>query len=131
LETRDDTRASGRISVMTVTIRAAKAGDEGEILRLVQALADYENASDAVKATVQSLRAILFGDNPRAFAHIAELNGQVVGMTVWFFNFSTWTGRHGIYLEDLFVDPDVRGQGVARLLFRALATEAKAHDCAR
>jgi GNAT superfamily N-acetyltransferase len=116
---------------MTVTIRAAKAGDEGEILRLVQALADYENASDAVKATVQSLRAILFGDNPRAFAHIAELDGRVVGMTVWFFNFSTWTGRHGIYLEDLFVDPEARGRGVARLLFRALAAEAKAHDCAR
>lgn len=116
---------------MKVTARKAKDGDEGDILRLVQALADYENASDAVKATVPSLRAILFGDNPRAFAHVAEQDGRVVGIAVWFFNFSTWTGRHGIYLEDLFIEPSVRGQGVARLLFQALAVEAKAQDCAR
>lgn len=116
---------------MTVMVRPAKDGDEVEILRLVQALADYENESDAVKATAPSLRAILFGDNPKAFAHIAELDGRVVGIAVWFFNFSTWTGRHGLYLEDLFVDQAVRGQGVARLLFRALAAEAKAHDCVR
>lgn len=116
---------------MTMIIRAARDGDEAEILRLVQALADYEKASDAVKATASSLRAMLFGDNPKVFAHIAERDGQVVGIAVWFFTFSTWTGRHGIYLEDLFVDPAARGQGAARLLFRALAAEAKAHDCAR
>jgi len=84
-----------------------------------------------VKATAGSLRAILFGDNPKAFAHVAELDGRVVGIAVWFFNFSTWTGRHGIYLEDLFVDPEARGRGVARLLFGALAAEARANDCAR
>jgi GNAT superfamily N-acetyltransferase len=116
---------------MTVTVRAARDGDEAEILRLVKALAAYENEPDAVKATAGSLRAILFGEAPKAFAHIAEQDGRVVGMAVWFFNFSTWTGRHGIFLEDLFIDPEVRNAGVARLLFRALAAEAKSHDCAR
>ena len=116
---------------MTVQIRAAKPGDEVDILRLVRALADYEREPDAVKATAPSLHASLFGDNPRVFAHVAERDGQVIGIAVWFLNFSTWTGRHGIYLEDLFVDPAVRNQGVAHLLFRALAIEAKARDCAR
>lgn len=116
---------------MTVLIRAARAGDEHDILRLIRALATYEHEPDAVQATEEMLRARLFGDNPRVFAHIAERNGRVVGIAVWFFNFSTWTGRHGIYLEDLFVDPDARGGGVALALFRALAAEAKAHDCPR
>jgi len=116
---------------MTVTVRAAVEDDEAEILRLVRALAEYEREPNAVKATPASLRAALFGANPKVFAHLAEQDGRVVGMAVWFFNFSTWTGRHGLYLEDLFVEPDLRGQGVARLLFREMAAVAKAHDCAR
>ncbi|MFD2499676.1 GNAT family N-acetyltransferase [Rhizorhabdus histidinilytica] len=74
---------------------------------------------------------MLFGDGAKVFAHVAEQGGRVVGIAVWFFNFSTWTGRHGLYLEDLFVDPDARGGGVARALFQALGREAEAHDCAR
>lgn len=116
---------------MTIAIRRARAGDEGDILRLIRGLADYENAADSVETTEEMLRARLFGDAPRVFAHVAEQDGHVVGIAVWFFNFSTWTGKHGIYLEDLFVDPAVRGGGVARSLFRALAKEAKAQDCAR
>jgi GNAT superfamily N-acetyltransferase len=120
---------------MTVTIRLARPGDEHDILRLIQALADYEQEPEAVEATAEGLHAHLFGDNPRVFAHVAEeigsTGGRVVGIAVWFLNFSTWTGRHGLYLEDLFVDPEVRGGGVARALFRALAAEAKARDCAR
>ena len=65
------------------------------------------------------------------FAHVAEQDGRIVAIAVWFLNFSTWTGRHGIYLEDLFVDPEVRGGGIADGLFRALAAEARARDCAR
>jgi len=114
-----------------VGVRRARAGDEHDILRLIRALAAYERAPDAVKATPDGLSAALFGDHPRVFAHVAELDGRVVGIAVWFFNYSTWQGRHGIYLEDLFVDPDVRGGGIARALFEALGEEAKRHDCAR
>jgi GNAT superfamily N-acetyltransferase len=114
-----------------VTVRTAVPGDEGEILRLIRALATYEREPDAVEATAEGLRAHLFADAPRVFAHVAEQDGQVVGIAVWFLNFSTWTGRHGIYLEDLFVEPDARGAGVARALVRALADEAAARGCAR
>jgi GNAT superfamily N-acetyltransferase len=114
-----------------VTVRTAVPGDEGEILRLIRALATYEREPDAVEATAEGLRAHLFADAPRVFAHVAEQDGQVVGIAVWFLNFSTWTGRHGIYLEDLFVEPDARGAGVARALVRALAAEAAARGCAR
>jgi GNAT superfamily N-acetyltransferase len=116
---------------MTMAIRRARPGDEHDILRLIRALASYERAPHAVEATPDGLAATLFGDKPKVFAHVAECDGKVVGIAVWFFNYSTWTGRHGIYLEDLFVDPEVRGGGVARALFEALAAEAKAHDCAR
>jgi len=116
---------------MTATIRRARPGDEHDILRLIFALATYEQAPDAVKATPEGIAAALFADHAKVFGHVAEQHGKVVGIAIWFFNYSTWTGRHGIYLEDLFVDPDVRGGGVARALFEALAAEAKAHDCAR
>jgi GNAT superfamily N-acetyltransferase len=116
---------------MTATIRPARPGDETGILRLIRALADYEREPDAVEATAEGLRAHLFADVPRVFAHVAEQDGRIVGIAVWFLNFSTWTGRHGIYLEDLFVDPAVRGGGVAQGLMRALAAEAKARGCAR
>lgn len=116
---------------MTTTIRPARPGDEDDILRLIRALATYEREPDAVEATAAGLRAHLFCDAPLVFAHVAEQDGRIVAIAVWFLNFSTWTGRHGIYLEDLFVDPAVRGGGVAERLFRALAAEAKARDCAR
>jgi GNAT superfamily N-acetyltransferase len=116
---------------MTVSVRPARAGDEREILRMIRALALYEHEPDAVKATEESLRVMLFGPEPKVFAHLAELDGKAVGLAVWFLNFSTWTGRHGIYLEDLFVDPEARRAGVGRALFKALAAEAQARDCAR
>lgn len=116
---------------MTLVVRAAQPGDETAILRMVHALASFEQEPDAVKTTESELRATLFGEKPVVFAHIAELDGQAVGMAVWFLNYSTWTGRPGIYLEDLFVDPDARRAGVARALFVALAREAGARDCAR
>lgn len=115
----------------TATIRPARAGDEGDILRLIRDLAAYEREPDAVQMTAEGLAAHLFADVPRVFAHVAEADGRIVGTAVWFLNFSTWTGQHGIYLEDLFVDPAVRGEGVARGLFRALALEAKVRGCLR
>jgi GNAT superfamily N-acetyltransferase len=116
---------------MNATIRPARPGDEHDILRLIRALADYEREPDAVEATADDLRAHLFGEHPRVFAHLAEHDGRIVGIAVWFLNFSTWTGRHGIYLEDLFVDPSVRSGGVGRALVRALAAEGEARGCAR
>jgi GNAT superfamily N-acetyltransferase len=116
---------------MTAEIRPARPGDEVDILRLIRALADYEREPDAVEATVETLRAHLFSDAPRVFAHVAEQDGRVVGIAVWFLKFSTWTGRHGIYLEDLYVDPEARGGGVARGLVRALAAEARAQGYPR
>jgi GNAT superfamily N-acetyltransferase len=116
---------------VTLAVRAARSGDEVEILRLIRALAEYEHELDAVRATPDGLAAKLFCEHPNVFAHVAEIDGRAVGVAVWFLNFSTWTGKHGLYLEDLFVDPDMRGGGVARALFRALAQEARVRDCAR
>jgi GNAT superfamily N-acetyltransferase len=122
---------AGHDRAMTATIRPAKPGDEVDILRLIKALADYEREPDAVEATVETLRAHLFADVPRVFAHVAERDGHIIGIAVWFVTFSTWTGRHGIYLEDLFVDPAARGGGVARGLVGALAAEARVQGYAR
>jgi GNAT superfamily N-acetyltransferase len=116
---------------MTAIIRPARPGDEADILRLIRALADYEREPDAVEATAEGLGDHLFAPDPRVFAHVADLDGRIVGMAVWFLTFSTWTGRHGVYLKDLYVDPAARGRGLARDLVRALAAEAEARGCAR
>lgn len=116
---------------MTVKIRPAVPGDEAAILGMVIALAVYEREPDAVKATEESLRATLFGDNPQVFAHIAELDGAPVGLALWFLTYSTWTGAPSLYLEDLFVAEAARGTGTGRALLTALAREAKALGCAR
>jgi len=116
---------------MSVAIRTARPGDEADILRLITALAVYETEPDAVKATEDSLRATLFGDVPRVWAHLAELDGRVVGLALWFLTYSTWTGKPTLYLEDLFVEEAARGTGTGLALFRALAAEAKARDCGR
>ncbi|MDX3885931.1 MULTISPECIES: GNAT family N-acetyltransferase [Sphingomonas] len=116
---------------MTVTVRPAAPADVGEILRMIRALAAYERQPDAVRATEEMLADRLFGPGPQVFALIAEMDGRPVGLALWFLNFSTWTGRHGLYLEDLFVDPEARRAGIARALFRGLAEEARKRDCAR
>lgn len=112
-------------------IREAGPGDTGDLLRLVRSLAEYEREPDAVEATEDSLAAALFGPNPKVHAHVAEVDGRVVGMAVWFLSFSTWTGRHSLYLEDIFVDPDARRHGVGRALMRRLAARAVELGCAR
>jgi GNAT superfamily N-acetyltransferase len=116
---------------MSVAIRTARPGDEADILRLITALAVYETEPDAVKATEASLRETLFGEIPRVWAHLAELDGRVVGLALWFLTYSTWTGKPTLYLEDLFVEETARGTGTGLALFRALAAEAKARDCGR
>jgi len=92
------------------------------VVSLVHELATYEREPDAVVATEQNFRDALFGTEPKAFCHVAEDdNGAVVGFSIWFLNFSTWLGTHGIYLEDLFVRPEARGGGHGRELLTELA----------
>ena len=104
-------------------VRPAAAADVAVILRLVHELAEYERAVHEVDTTVEQLREALFpaGREPAAFAHVAEVDGEVVGCAIWFLSFSTWTGTHGIWLEDLYVTPARRGSGLGQELLRTLA----------
>ncbi|MFC7490781.1 MULTISPECIES: GNAT family N-acetyltransferase [unclassified Knoellia] len=106
-----------------MTIREATPDDVPAILQLVRDLAAYEKEPDAVEATEEHFRAALFPESgaPTTFAHVAEVDGEVVGMAVWFVTFSTWTGVNGIWLEDLFVQPEQRGSGIGRELLATLA----------
>ena len=106
---------------MTLAIRPAVPPDAALVLALVRELADYERLADEVDATEESVAAALFGDRPRVFAEIAEWDGEPAGFALWFYNFSTFRGRHGIYLEDLFVRPAHRGRGIGKALLRHLA----------
>jgi GNAT superfamily N-acetyltransferase len=102
-------------------IRPAEAADIPAIHRLIRDLAEYEKALAEVTATEEDLRRALLGDRPAVFAHVAEADGGVAGFALWFLNFSTWTGQHGIYLEDLYVRPDQRRSGLGRALLAELA----------
>ncbi|MEV5568803.1 GNAT family N-acetyltransferase [Spirillospora sp. NPDC052269] len=102
-------------------IRPARPEDVPSILRLVRDLAEYERAVHEAKATEEDLSRDLFGPEPKVFAHVAEHEGEVVGFALWFLSYSTWLGRHGIYLEDLYVSPMTRGQGHGKALLSELA----------
>lgn len=102
-------------------IRSAIRADVPRIHELIRELADYERSLDQVRATAEDLATALFGPDPAVFAHVAVVGGEVVGFALWFVNFSTWLGKHGIYLEDLYVTPAMRGQGHATALLSELA----------
>ncbi len=102
-------------------IRFATPDDVPDILRLIRDLAEYERALHEVKATEEQLRESLFADDPKVFAHVVEHEGRVVGFALWFLTFSTWNGTHGIYLEDLYVEPRFRGHGYGKALLTELA----------
>lgn len=106
---------------MTASIRAAAPGDEEVIFSLIEALADFERLLGELDATPQHISDALFGTNPRVFCDLAESDGQVVGFALWFYNYSTFRGRHGIYLEDLFVRPEWRDRGIGKVLLGHLA----------
>jgi GNAT superfamily N-acetyltransferase len=92
-------------------IRFATKDDVPRIHQLIKDLAEYEKAPLEAKATIQQIEETIFGENPVAYCHVAEENGQVVGISIWFLNYSTWVGKPGIYLEDLYIDPAYRGKG--------------------
>ena len=91
------------------------------MLGLVRELAAYEREPDAAVATEDQLHEVLFGSRPAVFCDVVDIDGEVVGLAVWFLNFSTWLGRHGIYLEDLYVTPAHRGRGHGKALLAHLA----------
>lgn len=114
-----------------IPIRPATPEDVATILRFVQDLAAFEREPDAVEATEAMLSEALFGPQPAAEAVIAEEAGAPVGFALFFHNFSTWKGRRGLYLEDLYVTPAARGKGVGGALLRHLAAIAVERNCAR
>jgi GNAT superfamily N-acetyltransferase len=113
------------------SIRPARAADAPIIFALIGALAEYEKLQGDVVASERDIAAALFGANPRVFCDIAESGGKPAGFALWFYNFSTFRGRHGIYLEDLFVMPQFRGKGLGKALLVNLARRAVAEGCAR
>jgi GNAT superfamily N-acetyltransferase len=102
-------------------IREAKISDVPAIYQLIIDLAVYEKEPDAVIASPDDIKENLFGANPVAFCHVAEVDGKVVGIAIWFLNYSTWLGKAGLYLEDLFVNPEYRGKGLGLELMKTLA----------
>jgi GNAT superfamily N-acetyltransferase len=114
-----------------LTIRPARATDCALLLAFVRELAEYEKQPRDVVAAEADLLRDGFGPRPRFEAVIAEWEGQPAGFALWFYNYSTWAGRHGLYLEDLYVRPAHRGRGIGKALLAHLARVAVEQDCAR
>jgi GNAT superfamily N-acetyltransferase len=108
---------------MSDGIRRVRDGDEVELTAMIHELAEFEHAGEQCTVTEDRLRTALFGERPTVYGHIAEVDGQAAAGALWFYNFSTWDGVAGIYLEDLFVRPAFRRQGLARALLSTLARE--------
>jgi GNAT superfamily N-acetyltransferase len=116
---------------MATTIRPATCADVPQILRFIRALATYERAPEAVTATEAGLERDGFGPNPFYFCLMAEYDGRAAGFALYFFNYSTWLGQPGIYLEDLFVEPELRGLGIGKALLERVAGIAVEKGCQR
>ena len=114
-----------------IEIRKASAEDAGLILRFITDLAIYEKAGDAVSATASDIKQTLFGEASTTRALICEIDKQAVGFAVYFFNYSTWLGQHGLYLEDLYISPQFRGMGAGKALLVHLAKIAVSNSCGR
>jgi GNAT superfamily N-acetyltransferase len=112
-------------------VRRVREEDVPAVVELVEELAEYERLRHECHLTAEQLHDALFRPSPALFGHVAEVDGRVVGMALWFLNFSTWRGTHGIYLEDLYVQPSRRGSGLGEALLQALAEECVARGYSR
>ena len=102
-------------------IRSARVEDAPIILQLIKELADFERAPDEVEATEKEIIETIFAEEPKVFCELVEVEDEIAGMAIWFLNYSTWQGKHGIYLEDLYIRPDFRGCGFGKALLKHLA----------
>ena len=102
-------------------IRPARQEEVGVVLQLIHDLAVYEKAPNEVEATEKELLETIFTSDPKVFCDLVEVDGEIAGMAIWFLNYSTWQGKHGIYLEDLFIKPEFRGRGYGKALLKHLA----------
>ena len=102
-------------------IRPAHRDEVGIVLQLIHDLAVYEKAPNEVEATEKELLETIFSNDPKVFCDLVEVDGEIAGMAIWFLNYSTWQGKHGIYLEDLFIKPEYRGRGYGKALLKHLA----------
>ena len=102
-------------------IRPASREEAKTVLQLIKDLAEYEKAPEEVEASETELVETIFADDPKVFCDLVEVDGEIVGMAIWFLNYSTWQGKHGIYLEDLYVKPEFRGRGFGKALLQHLA----------
>ncbi len=114
-----------------IRVRSAVAADTALVFALIVELAAYERLDHEVRSTPEMIGTALFGDRPRLFCDIVEHGGEAAGMALWFYNFSTFEGRHGIYLEDLYVRSDHRGAGLGKALLQRLARRCLDEDLAR
>ena len=104
-----------------MNIRPARKEEVDIVLQLIHDLAHYEKAPDEVEATEKELLTTIFAEELRVFCDLVEVDGDIAGMAIWFLNYSTWQGKHGIYLEDLFIKPEFRGRGFGKALLQHLA----------
>ncbi|KQQ72585.1 MULTISPECIES: GNAT family N-acetyltransferase [unclassified Rhizobium] len=116
---------------MTLAIRDATRADAGTLLSFIRELAIFEKAEHEVAATVETIETSMFGPTSVTRGLICESDGKPVGMAIWFFNYSTWQARNGLYLEDLYVTPNARGLGAGKALLRHLAKIAVESGCGR
>ena len=116
---------------MTLAIRAAEPGEEALVLGFIRKLADYEKLLHEVAASEQDIRQALFAANPRCHCELAFWDGTPAGFALWFYNFSTFAGKAGIYLEDLYVEPGLRGRGIGKALLKHLARRCVAEGLPR
>jgi diamine N-acetyltransferase len=116
---------------VSISIRAAQPADAALVFALVRELAEYEKLAAEVDATQDVIAAALFGDKPRVFCDIAQWDGEPAGFALWFLNFSSFRGRHGLYLEDVFVRPAFRGRGLGKALMAQLARRCVEEGWAR
>jgi len=116
---------------MSIAVRGARPDESALVLQFIRELAEYERLLHEVKISEADVRALLFGPSPRAFCDIAEADGEPVGFAFWFYSVSTFEGRHGLYLEDLYVRQAARGKGAGKALLRALARRCRDEGLAR